>query len=1379
MFMCFSKTPALSPSGDCRPFSDQADGTMLGEGVAMFALQRLEDAERDGNEIYAVIRGIGASSDGRAKSVYAPRPEGQALALRRAYEAAGYEPETVELVEAHGTGTKAGDAAEFGGLRMAFGAGDARKQWCALGSVKSQIGHTKAAAGGAGLFKAVMALHHKVLPPTIKVDRPNPNLKIEESPFFLNTELRPWIRGNDHPRRAAVSSFGFGGSNFHVTLEEYSGRGKKARKRRHHDSELVLLSAATPAELDRALAALVERAGAVDLSRVAFESHAKFDATHPCRLSLVASSTTHLAELAAKAREQIAKNVKRAQIAGGGRLDLAPAEAGRIAFLFPGQGSQYVGMGGGVATAFEHARRVWDKAADLVAVEGAALHDAVFPPPAFTKEARTDQEARLTRMAFAQPAIAATEASLLALLGALGVRAHCFAGHSFGEVMALHAAGAYGLDTALQIAAERGRLMTEAAKSTEGAMLAVAASHDTVAALVAELRLDVVLANDNSPQQVVLSGKKAAIAAAEAALEAARAECHRAAGRDRLPLADRRRLRPALPGLPRRSGPGCAGPHRLRQCDRSALPSRRAEHGGDARRRSSARRCVSARSIERMYQDGVRVFVEVGPGSVLTNLVRQCLGDRPHRAVALDRKGAKGLAAFWQGIGELALAGVAVDLRPLWDEAPAEPEVKRPTGAHIFEIDGVNVGKPYPARKVEVGQAAAPPIRPAAAERTAAAPAGAAKAPQDGRALFASFHALLDEQRKHLETTLMNAHRSYVETSSAAFFAAIGVEHSASAPPVTPAAAPAPVAPPAVPVMETRASEPVVAPVVKPVPVAPPAPVAKAPEPVATVTVRTEVLRLVEVVVSEKTGYPPEVLGHDMDLEAELGIDSIKQVEILSALRDRMPGLPEIEPSALAQFRTIAAIAAMIGGHAPSPAAPAVEPAPAFIDSPPLAPEVLPVQPVAPAGGNDTLLRLVEAIVSEKTGYPAEVLGHEMDLEAELGIDSIKQVEILSALRDRMPGLPEIEPSALAQFRTIGAIAAMIGGHAPAPAARPAPAAPAPAPVAVVTEVVSSVTVAVSAPASGGSESLLRLVEAIVSEKTGYPAEVLGHDMDLEAELGIDSIKQVEILSALRDRMPGLPEIEPSALAQFRTIGAIATMIGGHAPAPAPTPPPPANAAPAPVAAIVTEAVSSVTVAVSAPAAGGASLLRLVESIVAEKTGYPAEVLGPDMDLEAELGIDSIKQVEILSALRDRMPGLPEIEPSALAQYRTIGAIATMIGGHAPASAPTPTPPPPAASAPAPVAAVVTAAVSSVTVAVSAPASPATGRCSGWSRRSSPRRPATRPRCSARTWTSKPSSASTRSSRWRSCRRSATGCRDSPRSNRRRSLSSAPSARLQ
>ncbi|HEY1101628.1 MAG TPA: beta-ketoacyl synthase N-terminal-like domain-containing protein, partial [Myxococcota bacterium] len=225
MYMCFTKTPALSASGECKPFDAASDGTLLGEGLGMLALKRWSDAERDGNTIYAVITGVGTSSDGRSKSIYAPVSVGQSKALVRAYEAAGYSPGTVELVEAHGTGTKAGDAAELGGLKLAFDDAQwkrSERQWAAIGSVKSQIGHTKSAAGSAGIIKAALALHHKVLPPTIKVSTPNPQIDWADSPFYVNPTLRPWFRGSDHPRRAGVSSFGFGGSNWHITLEEYT-----------------------------------------------------------------------------------------------------------------------------------------------------------------------------------------------------------------------------------------------------------------------------------------------------------------------------------------------------------------------------------------------------------------------------------------------------------------------------------------------------------------------------------------------------------------------------------------------------------------------------------------------------------------------------------------------------------------------------------------------------------------------------------------------------------------------------------------------------------------------------------------------------------------------------------------------------------------------------------------------------------------------------------------------------------------------------------------------------------------------------------------------------------------------------------------------------
>jgi len=218
MHMCFTRSHILSPSGDIRPFSKDADGTVLGEGIGMLVLKRMDDAVRDKDRIYAVIRGMGTASDGKSQSIYAPRKEGQEQALRSAYQSSGIDPASVDLIEAHGTGTRVGDQVEFRALNQVFQEfvpqNRSTHKRCALGSIKSMIGHTKAAAGAAGLIKAALSLYHKVLPPTLKAEEPDPALEIDISPFYLNTKSRPWLAPSDNPRRAGVSAFGFGGEQF-------------------------------------------------------------------------------------------------------------------------------------------------------------------------------------------------------------------------------------------------------------------------------------------------------------------------------------------------------------------------------------------------------------------------------------------------------------------------------------------------------------------------------------------------------------------------------------------------------------------------------------------------------------------------------------------------------------------------------------------------------------------------------------------------------------------------------------------------------------------------------------------------------------------------------------------------------------------------------------------------------------------------------------------------------------------------------------------------------------------------------------------------------------------------------------------------------------
>lgn len=479
-YACFSKTPAMSRTGDCRPFSANADGTMLGEGLGMLALKRIADAERDGDRIYAVIRGLGTSSDGMSRSIYTPVPEGQAKAMRRAYAAAGYEPHTVELVEAHGSGTPVGDRAEFQSLSGVFDEPpNTHKRWCALGSIKSQIGHTKAASGSAGLIKTVMALHHKVLPPTIKVDQPNPALHIEESPFYLNTRARPWLRGSSHPRRASVNSFGLGGTNYHVTLEEYTGSSPRRPRLRTHEFELLLVAADSATEL-------IEQCRGLDLrpASLAHTAHQSLQSWRGgnYRIALVVKPGEADAVMA-QALDHIERQPEQPIALLDVNVEYAVgAPVGSLGMIFSGEGGQYLEMGRDLAMSFDAARDVWDKSADLN-LDSIALHETVFPPPAFSEEERKQQESLLAEPRWAQPAICAVQLAQVAMLRQLGIEPAAGAGHGFGELTALAAAGSLSADDLLRIGWFSGSIEAVEATALDSPIAAssVAALHDCLA----------------------------------------------------------------------------------------------------------------------------------------------------------------------------------------------------------------------------------------------------------------------------------------------------------------------------------------------------------------------------------------------------------------------------------------------------------------------------------------------------------------------------------------------------------------------------------------------------------------------------------------------------------------------------------------------------------------------------------------------------------------------------------------------------------------------------------------------------------------------------------------------------------------------------------
>lgn len=1126
MFMCFSKTPAFSPAGIIRPFDTNADGTLIGEGMGMLVLKRLDDAERDRDRIYAVIKGLGSSSDGRFKSIYAPRAEGQIRCLKRAYEDAGFSPGSVGLIEAHGTGTAVGDATEVGALLSVLGESDSNVRHIALGSVKSQIGHTKAAAGAAGAIKATLSLHHRVLPASINVDEPNPALGLENSLVYVNTRTRPWFTNyGESKRRAGISSFGFGGTNFHLVLEEYS-TDENTSYRLDYGHQPCVISASTPADLMNRLSMLLDMGVTPDTQPV-------FDQEIPsshARIGWVSSSQDHWREQLQAAITMLEDRQHEASVSISGlhyRRNALPE--GKVAALFPGQGSQHLDMGSSAVCAYPVLHRSFSDL-DEIFCETAqtAPTRRIFPPPGYDKESIQALNKELQETRYAQPSIGAMSMGLYRMLSDAGLVVDMAAGHSFGELTALWAAGSLDDAAYLQTAIARGRAMSppEEDNFDSGTMIALSTSSEHAQTLVSAHQ-DVWLCNLNTPAQQVVGGTRHGIEALKEVLldEQISFTELSVSGAFHTPLVEHAAevFSTHLAGI-------SFSPTRIpvyRNRDGSIYPEEEPEI-----------RCALSshllepvhfnHMIEAMYRDGARVFVEFGPKPTLTRMVSHILGKRAHLAVALDQGVPEESArSLMEAVVKLRVAGITLSNPDIWRRPPT---VTQQAKGPVVWLNGVN----------HVSESRRKAFQNALVN---ALPKESQSSPVARKTLLESSEPITDMQGGHLMTIdpvvkspdlspqsdTMNTHAlgllDKLRKDNTDLHATFLSMH------------------------QSQVNESFNA-------------LRRAQDMLSTLpdkgdNVRdslADIARLVGETHAQTAALHQQYLDQNRflgefvlrpeansSIAPEGGTDSLAQI----SYTERAQASSQLYRSEMhsAVHATVDPVMAPSEARGASRVADSEQQS-QLIHGRTTA-DVLSKQGL-PDGATFITRQEVEKnllnVVSEKTGYATDMLDVEMDIESDLGIDSIKRVEILSAMHSAYPQFKTPGPEEMGELRTLSQI---LDYFLPSP--RDVVNSPAPAvPTGPASETLQPLPDTAHAGKPVDEANLQTTLLNVVADKTGYPLEVLEMSMDLESDLGIDSIKRVEILASLQSANPDFVPPSPESMTQLRTLQQILDAMSEH-----------------------------------------------------------------------------------------------------------------------------------------------------------------------------------------------------------------------------------------
>jgi malonyl CoA-acyl carrier protein transacylase len=937
----------------------------------------------------------------------------------------------VGLIEAHGTSTRVGDVVEVGSLSTMFGNLGLPAGSIALGSVKSNIGHLKSAAGAAGMLKATLALYHKILPPSANFTRPNPQIDFTHLPFKVQTQAAPWEPKTGQFRRAGVSSFGFGGTNFHVVMEEYvpglsaqektifAGveldkavqpemsvpvsvasveRAKLSSTLLEGYRGLLFLGAETPANLQKKLAELITRAKAGE-APVSYWPTVE-ELKQPERIAIEYEDLVEFIKRSEKAVTAFDTNQANTWLALTAQgVYRGRGTPGKLVFMFPGQGSQYVNMLKDlcevepiVAATFKEADEV------MTPILGKSLTSYIYVEG--DEESLKQAEAALRNTEITQPALLTANVALLRLMNKFGYQPEMVIGHSLGEYAALVAAGVLTFSEALQVVSARGREMSKVSMDDNGGMAAVSAPLEDAERILKTVNEYVVLANINSPLQSVIGGSTAGINAAMTAFQAAGFQAVKIpvshAFHTKIVAPTSQPLRAVIAGMDVKS------PQILIAANVTGerYPTSR-EEILDILAAQVASPVQFIKGMTTLFDNGGRVFVEVGPKRVLNALGTDIFKGRGEVMLLATNHPRKGsVTSFKEALCGLLAAGVIGS--------------KNDTG-------GQNI---------------------AATERVVGA--AAIQIPKD----------------------------------------------------------------------DTRTGQ---------------AQLAEAKWDIRFEDIKQFVLGL----VSEKTGYPAEMLDLDLDLEADLGVDTVKQAEIFLAVRTRY-GIPRREDLRLSDYNTLVKVIEFVQSSSGAQAIP---------EQPGLQPAVAEVaEPQNTSVSTDDVKAFVLGLVSEKTGYPVEMLDLDLDLEADLGVDTVKQAELFLAVRTEY-GIPRREDLRLSDYNTLAKVIQFVQ-DAPGGLDKDSSTSAAPekeAEIQTAADLAQKVETMETVPVVAGEKedaTVKAFVLDLVSEKTGYPVEMLDLDLDLEADLGIDTVKQAELFLAVRTQY-GIPRREDLRLSDYNTLAKV------------------------------------------------------------------------------------------------------------------------------------------------------------------------------------------------------------------------------------------------